>query len=421
MKQAFQDVLPGIVLGLALIGPPLGLLEGALAWQLAAWGALVSVAVALYLRHQRRALPGRLRAMVQDLLRDKRIHVARRFAEDSPLGAQLNPLLAACDEQVADIASSASRLLPISRELADSFMLIKQKSEMQNQYGNQVADSVTELEGLRQSVFAGNSEINVAVSEAVASAAQSRDTVQRTEQSMRQLAESTDSAANQIDVLANVNQEIVGITQAISEVAEATNLLALNAAIEAARAGEHGRGFAVVADEVRRLSVQTQEATTQIRSLSEAISSESTRAVGQIRQTHEDSLTTMAQMSQTSEEIARIQQAVDSIKQLSDDMMQAMRHQEEVSNVAQGYVQSLVELNSSVVSANQTHAVSDADLQKLGLFLRNKIERFDVSEDRWDESLRSRNSDRYAQQESKDAADDSGAAGGDDGGEVELF
>jgi len=419
LKHRHLDVVLVMLLGAALALPPLSLLEGPLAWGLAGWGLLLALAVGAYLVHVCRAARRNLRDLVAQLLADDRIHTAQRYPCSEPFAAELNPLLSSCDEQVTEIAASASRLLPISRELADSFMLIKQKSEMQNQYGNQVAESVTELEGLRQAVHCQNQDIGTAVDEAVQGAAQSKESVSRTEQSMRKLAESTDRAANQIDVLANVNKEIVGITQAITEVAEATNLLALNAAIEAARAGEHGRGFAVVADEVRRLSAQTQEATTQIRSLSDSISSESTRTVTQIRQTHDDSLTTLDQMSQTSTEIERILLAVQKIKHLSDDMMGAMEHQEQVSNVAHGYVQSLVNLNSSVVSANQTQAVSETDLQKLGVFLRRKIERFETSKDGWDESLRSKEDSHPERQQENDEDSDSSASA--DAGEVELF
>jgi len=271
---------------------------------------------------------------------------------------------------------------------------------------------------MRVQVHEQNQSIRAAVDEAVNGAEESLATVAITSSSMRDLAESTEQAAQQVDVLANVNTEILSIAQTITDIAESTNLLALNAAIEAARAGEHGRGFAVVADEVRRLSAQTQAATANIRDLADSVGMESEKTVKQILLTRDSAVTTQSAMEKATSEINDIAGAVQRIKGLSDEITHAMQQQQQVAVSASENVSSLVSLNESVAN-EQSHSVSEADLLKLAETLRAKIRVFINSDDAWDDQLRPKKPIQAtaAPVPSAASAADSSPAGDD----VELF
>lgn len=74
------------------------------------------------------------------------------------------------------------------------------------------------------------------------------------------------------------NESVQSIREAIAiirSIAEETNLLSLNASIEAARAGEHGRGFAVVASEIQQLAEQSNDSSTRIEEIIDALLTES--------------------------------------------------------------------------------------------------------------------------------------------------
>src|SRR5581483_3386227 len=62
-------------------------------------------------------------------------------------------------------------------------------------------------------------------------------------------------------------QQIGGVLDIVSELAEQTNILSINASIEAAGAGESGKRFAVVAEEIRKLADRVAASTKEIRTL----------------------------------------------------------------------------------------------------------------------------------------------------------
>lgn len=137
-------------------------------------------------------------------------------------------------------------------------------------------------------------EISTTISELLATSRQIAESAQRVAQIAGQTAnagrsgEQTIAKAQayitdvrrQVDVivdhmlaLGDKSQQIGGVLDIVTELAEQTNILAINSTIEAAGAGEAGKRFAVVADEIRKLADRVAGSTKEIRGLIDVVRS----------------------------------------------------------------------------------------------------------------------------------------------------
>lgn len=109
------------------------------------------------------------------------------------------------------------------------------------------------LKSMAGNLGIGLSEVSAAMEELAASSAE--------------IAQNQTILHEEIGNVSRVAEEITQVLNFIKQIADETKMLGLNAAIEAARAGDQGRGFGVVAEEIRKLSDESRETVSRIRSL----------------------------------------------------------------------------------------------------------------------------------------------------------
>jgi len=110
------------------------------------------------------------------------------------------------------------------------------------------------------------------IAEDTAEAARSGDaTIEQTRASIAAIRTQVDQIVQHMLALGEKSQQIGGVADLVSELAEQTNILAINATIEASGAGEWGRRFAVVAEEIRKLADRTAGSAKEIRTLIEDV------------------------------------------------------------------------------------------------------------------------------------------------------
>lgn len=115
------------------------------------------------------------------------------------------------------------------------------------------------------------SSLNTEVRKVEDSLADSKKNMKEMSSEMLALKQTLEATNKVFTTLQNEIHEIVQFTQQLNKIANSTNTLALNASIEAARAGQMGAGFAVVASKVQDLAEDSNQCSSQIASVVNAM------------------------------------------------------------------------------------------------------------------------------------------------------
>ncbi|WP_420708518.1 methyl-accepting chemotaxis protein [Pseudomonas sp. LY10J] len=174
------------------------------------------------------------------------------------------------------------------------------------------------------------------------------------------------------------SDKIGGVIDVIKAVAEQTNLLALNAAIEAARAGEQGRGFAVVADEVRSLAQRTQNSTTEIEALIQALQQGTGAASDLMDASRKRTQGTVELAHQAEQALVEITHSINTIEQMSQQISAAAEQQSAVTDEINRSVISVRDVADQSAAATEQSAASAQELAGLGSQLQGMVGKFRV-------------------------------------------
>ncbi|MEL6939404.1 MAG: methyl-accepting chemotaxis protein [Cyanobacteria bacterium J06598_1] len=184
-------------------------------------------------------------------------------------------------------------------------------------------------------------------------------------QTMADLETMTQGITQRLGTISDRASTIDRVVEAITKVADQTNLLSLNAAIEAEKAGEYGAGFSVVAREIRRLSDQTELSTLEIESLVKEMQSAVSMGVMEMDKFAKQVADGNGRTAKVTEQVITIADHVQSLVPSLDQVNEGMGLQtlsagqirdalEEFSRGSEQTVRSLQESNSALALLQET-------------------------------------------------------------------
>jgi methyl-accepting chemotaxis protein len=165
---------------------------------------------------------------------------------------------------VGQVQSSSAELQTAATQQATG---VKEQSTAMNE----ISTTISELLAASRQIAEGAQRV-ASVAEQTLNAARSGNAgMKNSSDAVAGIRRQMDLIVNHMLELGKKSQQIGGVLEIVSELAEQTNILAINATVEAVGAGESGKRFAVVADEIRKLADRVAGSAKEIRGLIEDV------------------------------------------------------------------------------------------------------------------------------------------------------
>lgn len=311
----------------------------------------------------------------------------------------LHELISQMASTAEQVAASSEELTANAQQSADTAVHV---AETVGDVSTQVNQQLGEVEKAKESVDGVYHDIDImsekAVQVTVASthtaeaAKRGADLMEEAIRKMGSIEKSVLESAAVVKALGENSQQIGQIVEAISSIAQQTNLLSLNAAIEAARAGEQGRGFAVVAEEVRKLAAESQESAEQIKARISSIQQDTAQAVESmqngtnevtqgtkaIRDVGEQFEDIMTKVDDINKQMEQINDAVSKVSAGAEQIVTAVDAIDSVSNKTSNSTQTISAATEQQSASNEEIAAASQALSTLASKMQEAVGKFKI-------------------------------------------
>lgn len=321
----------------------------------------------------------RLKTTIEDIEHNLDLNKIITIHHDDELGAvghALNSMMAKFKQGFLSVSQATSALIGAAKDLNQLSQQTKEAVLSQKAATESVATAINELDASASEVEQNTQYATQKSIEASKDAGQGQALARVARDGINTLAAEVQTNSKLIEELMVKTNEVGGVLEVITKIAEQTNLLALNAAIEAARAGEQGRGFAVVADEVRSLATRTRESIGEIQLTISSLQQTAIKAVDSMHQASEQANEKAQDVAEVANLLTGITEQIQELDQLNAQISSAAQQQ----NVAADEINSNV-INISNVAEQSSHDATRAqniseELLSLATNLEQQVKSF---------------------------------------------